>query len=784
MTAEAPAAGPSPQARPDVGDEVPRLCDGVRLIGPYEGSGFRDPHYLVARADQRVVHLPRLLYLVVDSLDGRRGLPEVADRVSEAFGRRLTVDGLRHVIQTKLRPLGLVEAPAPLVVPVRRDTPLLALRLHRVLLPARVVQALGRLLASLFAPVAVLPVLVAAAALDGWLLLRHDVTAALQAVALEPPLILLVLGLLLTSTLFHELGHAAGCTYGGGRPGVIGMGVYVIVPAFYTNVTDAYRLDRRGRLRTDLGGLYFNVLFLLGLGIAYAGTGYAPLLVVVVLTHLEMLQQLLPVVRLDGYFILADLVGVPDLFGRVRPILAGLLPGREIHPAVRELRPRARVVVTGWVLVVVPLLVAGFALLVWRLPRLVTTTVASARTQWALARTAVDAGQYAVTALALVSLVLLALPLVGLLVLAGHLVVRAAAPPPPGPAPRHAARPGKAAMDFITDLFTNTPRRVPPGGTGAHGPARLTAESFDEELFLRRRSRRPAHGWRLMLYRASLGRINVGPSRAERRELELLSRARTPIRGSRRVVVLSRKGGAGKTTTALMLGHTFARQRGDRVVALDANPDAGSLAQRIRRETSATVTTLLTDRALIDRYSDVRAYTSQAPTRLEVIASDDDPRISQALGETDYQQVIDLLDRHYNLVLVDTGTGILDDAIQGILKEADQIVLVMSPALDGARVAAATLDWLDEHGYGGLVRGAIAVLNGVKGGELVSLDRVEEHFTSRCAATVRIPWDPTLEAGARTTLGDLRPATRAGYLQLAAAVADGFREPSERRGRS
>jgi putative peptide zinc metalloprotease protein len=98
----------------------------------------------------------------------------------------------------------------------------------------------------------------------------------------------------------------------------------------------------------------------------------------------------------------------------------------------------------------------------------------------------------------------------------------------------------------------------------------------------------------------------------------------------------------------------------------------------------------------------------------------------------------------------------------------------------GARVAAATLDWLEEHGYDWLVRGAVTVLNGVRGPGLVELDLVEEHFGQRCAAVVRIPWDPVLEAGAGTELSDLRRPTREAYVELAAAVADGFRTPSRR----
>jgi putative peptide zinc metalloprotease protein len=243
--------------------------------------------------------------------------------------------------------------------------------------------------------------------------------------------------------------------------------------------------------------------------------------------------------------------------------------------------------------------------------------------------------------------------------------------------------------------------------------------------------------------------------------------------------VLSRKGGAGKTTTALMLGHTFATHRGDRIVALDANPDAGSLAYRVRRESAATATSLLADESITERYSDMRSYTSQSmDTRLEVIASDDDPRISRALGEEAYRRILAMLDRHYTLAVIDTGTGILDSSVQGLIAEADQIVVVMPPALDGVRVAAATLDWLDEHGYSELVRRGVAVVNAVRDERVIRLDRVEAHFARRCAGTVRIPWDPALQAGGHTRLGDLRPVTRQAYLRLAAAVADDFGTPS------
>ena len=304
----------------------------------------------------------------------------------------------------------------------------------------------------------------------------------------------------------------------------------------------------------------------------------------------------------------------------------------------------------------------------------------------------------------------------------------------------------------------------------------VTAQVFTDEVLLKQRVSQPTKGWRRAVYKASAGKLNPGLSPEEMERIALLQRVRTPIGGCRKVAVISRKGGVGKTTTTLMLGHTLAVHRGDRVVALDGNPDAGSLGYRVRRDNAATITDLLDGSETVRGYADLRAFTSQAETRLEVIASDDDPHISQAIGEAEYRQAVSLLERQYNLILLDTGTGILDSATQGILRVADQLVVVMAPSLDGSRAASLTLDWLDSHGHSRLVAGAVAVLNETRDKGLVEVGRIEDHFRSRCRNVVRVPWDAQLEAGGQTGLDDLRPATREAYLHLAAAVADGFRD--------
>ncbi|MGE5133586.1 MAG: MinD/ParA family ATP-binding protein [Gemmatimonadota bacterium] len=313
-----------------------------------------------------------------------------------------------------------------------------------------------------------------------------------------------------------------------------------------------------------------------------------------------------------------------------------------------------------------------------------------------------------------------------------------------------------------------------PAGAGA---APETADSLTADLLLPGRRRAPADGWRRLLYRGSGGLIRAPESAAEQHRRQLTARACTPVAGGHhRVAVLSLKGGVGKTTTTMGLGSTLASLRGDRVIAVDANPDRGTLSDKLRLETAATVRDLLNERGQVQRYADVRAFTTQAPSRLEVLASDRDPTVSVAFSEADYVDVAAVLEHYYSICITDCGTGLLHSAMAGVLRLADQIVLVSSPSVDGARSASATLDWLAAHNYGNLVRGGVVVLSAVqpRGRSTVDMTRLEQHFAARCRAVVRIPYDAHLAEGAEVDLGQLGKQTADAYLALAAEVGDGF----------
>lgn len=394
-------------------------AQGVELLGEVQGSGLVDAAFLVQRKDGQLLQISELLNLVVGEMRPGRSPEDVADAVSEAYGRRLTVAGLEQLVVSTLKPLGLVEdisPEAPQAALPPRINPLLTLRFRGTILPERQVNVLAGLLKPLFFPPVVVLALIGVVALDVTLVMQGGLLEAFDQILQVPVLLLALMAMLTTGAVIHELGHATACKYSGARPGVIGFGIYIVFPAFFTNVTDTYRLGRAGRLRTDLGGLYFNALTLLVAGSGYLLWDQGILLLVVLIMQVQMAQQLIPTLRFDGYFVLADLAGVPDLFNRVKPVLVSMLPGRPMDPLVTEMKPAARWIVTGWVVTVVPTLIFMMGWMLVSLPVIIERSVLAVVYHAGLAGKALAAGAPVEFILAALSIFMVCLPLLGLAV--------------------------------------------------------------------------------------------------------------------------------------------------------------------------------------------------------------------------------------------------------------------------------------------------------------------------------------------------------------------------------
>jgi MinD-like ATPase involved in chromosome partitioning or flagellar assembly len=289
----------------------------------------------------------------------------------------------------------------------------------------------------------------------------------------------------------------------------------------------------------------------------------------------------------------------------------------------------------------------------------------------------------------------------------------------------------------------------------------------------------PESGFRRFVYYLTLKTVNLGDSLKVRERKALDARIGAVLAGGAKFVpVLTRKGGVGKTTVSTLLGMALALSREDRVIAIDANPDRGTLAERVSKSTRFTVRDVVNRAAAIDGFTDFSTMVSRDVTRLDVLASDSDPMLSEAFDEGDYNVVADMAARYYSIVLTDCGTGIVHSVMRPTLQRATGLVIVSGGSVDEARLASETLTWLEANGYGDLVRNSVVALNtATQATQLVKLDEIEQHFKTRVRHVIRIPYDPALAAGSVIKFKDLKRGTREAARELAAVVVDALNNP-------
>lgn len=284
----------------------------------------------------------------------------------------------------------------------------------------------------------------------------------------------------------------------------------------------------------------------------------------------------------------------------------------------------------------------------------------------------------------------------------------------------------------------------------------------------------PRRGWRRALYATT--RLNLGPSRDEIYERDLFTAIRRNVVGSYQIGVIGLKGGAGKTAVTVALGSLLAQVRGDRILAVDADPDCGNLADRAGLPSEVCVADLLADNN-INSSNALRAYTGTTDANLEVIASAPYSLAGRDFNADDWTGVVQRVSAYYNLVFADCGTGLFHSASRGVLSTVSDVVIVATASVDGARQAAITLDWLRLNGYEELASRACVVINHVTPGranvdmkDLIA--QFERHIMP--GRVVELPWDKHIAAGAGMSFDQLGWTYKRRIAELAAALSNDF----------
>lgn len=413
------AKSPEITAVPPVPERPARAPD-VDVMGTFRDSAFQEGQWLIRRRG-KFIQVSEPLYRVAQYANGERTAGEIAVLVSQ--DTQLAVSGLHvdQMLARKLIPLGIVErgeedepeeaaadpgSPSPLSVNIR-------LRL----LGPRVIDPATRCLQLLYHPIALAPLLAMIGAAHWWLYAVHGFASPIHDALVTPGAVVAVLALLLAVAVCHEFGHASALRYGGGRARAIGVGIYLIYPVFYTDTTDSYRLGRWGRVRTDLGGFYFSLLFALATVGAYFASGQEWLLMVVLLVDLDIVRQLFPFVRFDGYWALTDLLGVPDILSHMKATLTRGLGQSGVSSQAAPLKVWARLVFVIFTLFTVPVLVALTTIMLVQGPTMFVAVVQALEVNVTQAEEAWLSGQAWTAIAAGASLVLLTIQALGMVFL-------------------------------------------------------------------------------------------------------------------------------------------------------------------------------------------------------------------------------------------------------------------------------------------------------------------------------------------------------------------------------
>ncbi|MEA2640624.1 MAG: putative peptide zinc metalloprotease protein [Chloroflexota bacterium] len=415
-------AGPRPAAQ--TFPERPKLAPGVRLAGQMQESAFEDPPWLLERENTGYIQVTRPLYRIAELCDGQHTVQEISADVTETTGAKLGPAAVQRLVAGQLIAKGLVaQADGSVVQAPRGAASLLAINAKMKMVGPELIDPFTRVLQYLYWPPILIAVLLAAFAAEIWLYFIHGVGGSLHDALYAPGLLALVYLIIVLAAGFHELGHAAALRYAGGRAKTMGAGFYLVYPAFYTDVSDNYRLGRWARIRTDLAGFYFNLIFALGIMAIYVATGQEFLLLIVALINLEIIHQLIPFARLDGYWTLVDLTGLPDFFSLMGAFLRSLVPGHKMTG--RRLPPLkwwAKGVFLLYILLAIPVIGLFLFAMIRGFPRIMATAWESAGMQLSTFGTDVAGADVGGAIAAIVQLVALSLPTVGMIIVLVTLV--------------------------------------------------------------------------------------------------------------------------------------------------------------------------------------------------------------------------------------------------------------------------------------------------------------------------------------------------------------------------
>jgi putative peptide zinc metalloprotease protein len=303
-------------------------------------AGDAKVYVLKEPASGRIFRLPESAYFIAQQLDGRTAPDEIRRRAEEKFGAAVSREELDAYL-AQLRRLGLIEGAAQAPASTRRVRGDLLYLRFKAFDPDRFLERLLPLFRWCFtrgfvAASAALVLFALAVAVANWPEIRHEFARLAQVHALAYAWLVLIL-----TVCAHEMAHGLTCKRFGGQVREMGFMLIYFQPALYCNVSDAWMFPEKAkRLWVTAAGAWLDMVLWGFAVLAWRITEpdaalHFAALVILATTGVRMLFNVNPLIKLDGYYLLADALDIPNLRARAFRYLRG--SEREASPRERRI---------------------------------------------------------------------------------------------------------------------------------------------------------------------------------------------------------------------------------------------------------------------------------------------------------------------------------------------------------------------------------------------------------------------------------------------------------------
>ncbi|RFA03630.1 MinD/ParA family protein, partial [Mycobacterium tuberculosis] len=228
-------------------------------------------------------------------------------------------------------------------------------------------------------------------------------------------------------------------------------------------------------------------------------------------------------------------------------------------------------------------------------------------------------------------------------------------------------------------------------------------------------------------------------------------------------------------------GGVFRECRPENVIAIDAVPSFGTLADRIDESPPGDYAAIINDTD-VQGYADIREHLGQNTVGLDVLAGNRTSDQPRPLVPAMFSAVLSRLRRTHTVIVIDTSPDLEHDVMKAVLQSTDTLVFVSGITADRSRPVLRAVDYLRAQGYHELVSRSTVILNHTDSiTDKDALAYLTERFTKVGAIVEAMPFDPHLaKGGIIDTVHELNKKSRLRLFEITAGLADKYVPDAER----